>query len=72
MPFRPTVLPVASFGRSQPRSLPRIVGTFKAAVTRRSSRPVWQRNYYEHIIRDQQTLRGIRHYIETNPDRHDE
>jgi hypothetical protein len=28
---------------------------------------VWQRNYYEHIIRNESTLGRIREYIETNP-----
>lgn len=29
---------------------------------------VWQRNYYEHIIRDEPSLQRIRYYIESNPD----
>ncbi len=29
--------------------------------------PVWQRNYYEHIIRDLNDLSRIREYIRTNP-----
>ncbi|MEW6363982.1 MAG: transposase [Acidobacteriota bacterium] len=31
--------------------------------------PVWQRNYYEHIIRDGESLDRIRHYIADNPAR---
>lgn len=34
-------------------------------------RPVWQRNYYEHIIRDAKELAVIREYIATNPVRWD-
>ncbi|OGN93222.1 MAG: hypothetical protein A2Z71_01995 [Chloroflexi bacterium RBG_13_50_21] len=30
--------------------------------------PVWQRNYYEHIIRDQDELINIHNYILSNPD----
>jgi putative transposase len=30
-------------------------------------KPVWQRNYYEHIIRKDESLNKIREYIETNP-----
>ncbi len=30
---------------------------------------VWQRNYYEHIIRNQEALERIRVYIQTNPER---
>ncbi|GIW45211.1 MAG: hypothetical protein KatS3mg077_2493 [Candidatus Binatia bacterium] len=29
--------------------------------------PFWQRNYYEHIIRDERSLNRIREYIATNP-----
>jgi len=29
--------------------------------------PVWQRNYYEHIIRDDESLNRIREYIVNNP-----
>jgi putative transposase len=28
---------------------------------------LWQRNYYEHIIRDERSLHEIRQYIENNP-----
>ena len=53
-------------------SLPTIVRTFKAAVTRRIGRElgetgVWQRNYYEHIIRNQQDWERIHDYILANP-----
>mgnify|MGYP001772887232 CR=1 FL=1 len=29
--------------------------------------PVWQRNYYEHIIRNEESLNRIREYIVNNP-----
>lgn len=29
--------------------------------------PVWQRNYYEHIIRNEKDLNNIRDYIINNP-----
>jgi len=29
--------------------------------------PVWQRNYYEHIIRDEKEMDAIRRYILNNP-----
>ena len=42
-----------------PRTIGAFVGAFKGAVTRRinalrdtAGSPVWQRNYYEHVIRD--------------------
>jgi REP element-mobilizing transposase RayT len=29
--------------------------------------PVWQRNYYEHVIRNQNDLENIYKYIQHNP-----
>jgi hypothetical protein len=29
--------------------------------------PVWQRNYYEHVIRNERELERIREYVATNP-----
>jgi len=59
-----------------PGSLGAIVGNFKSVAARRINRirktsgvPIWQRNYYEHIIRDEQELRAIRQYICDNPGR---
>ena len=34
---------------------------------RRFNRRLWQRNYYEHVIRDEEDLDRIRYYIEQNP-----
>jgi putative transposase len=50
-----------------------IVGQFKSNATkniRESACPgfFWQRNYYEHIIRNESELRQIRRYILANPD----
>lgn len=60
----------------QPRSLGAIVGAFKSAATKRINAlrgtpgaPVWQRNYYEHIIRDDYALQRTRQYIVENPAR---
>ena len=56
-----------------------IMRTFKSisavTVNRRFDRPgvpVWQRNYYEHIIRDEKELHSIREYIRYNPLKWDE
>jgi REP-associated tyrosine transposase len=55
-------------------SLGAIVGAYKATTARlinglRGIRgaPVWQRNYYEHIIRDEGEWEAIRAYIRNNP-----
>lgn len=58
----------------QRHSIGAIVGSFKSAVTKNinASRgtpgaPVWQRNYYEHVVRDEGSLNRIRQYILDNP-----
>jgi putative transposase len=51
-------------------SIPTIVRTFKAAVSRKADLASgfgWQRNYYEHIIRSEGDLSRIREYIVNNP-----
>lgn len=67
-------LMVERFGKPTSGSLPTIIRYFKSAVTRRisslrgsSAEPVWQRNYYEHVIRDETELDHIREYIVNNP-----
>ncbi len=37
------------------------------ALLQRSSGPVWQRNYYEHIIRNDNAYTRIVEYIQNNP-----
>jgi putative transposase len=55
-------------------SVPTIVRSYKSAVAyrinliqRTQGVPVWQRNYYEHIIRNQQDLQNKTDYIGANP-----
>ena len=67
---------VESFGKPAAGSLPTIVRSFKAAVTKRINSmrnnpggSVWQRNYYEHVIRDEANYQRIAEYIENNPAR---
>ncbi len=39
----------------------------QADASPRRPNPIWQRNYYDHIIRNQKELDQIRHYILENP-----
>jgi REP element-mobilizing transposase RayT len=53
-------------------SIPTIVRTYKAAVTRRigcehNITGIWQRNYYEHVIRNEIDFQNKTDYIEANP-----
>lgn len=59
---------------TRPGSLGAIVQNFKSVSTRRINTmrsapglPVWQRNYYEHVIRNEHELDRIREYIASNP-----
>lgn len=65
-----------SFGKPVPGSLPTIIRSFKSAATHLINRhrgtpgaPVWQGNYYEHVIRDERGLARIREYMAANPAR---
>jgi putative transposase len=55
-------------------SLGAVIGSYKSAVTRTINRhrpgagtDMWQRNFYDHIIRTDRALDSIRDYIVTNP-----
>ncbi|HEY2986740.1 MAG TPA: transposase [Candidatus Binatia bacterium] len=57
-------------------TLGKIIRVYKATSTlliRRKATPefAWQRNYYEHVVRDEKSLNRIRQYILTNPARWD-
>jgi REP element-mobilizing transposase RayT len=61
-------------GVRKPKSLSSFIAGFKASVTReikkvcRDKKPlVWQRNYYETVIRNEPQLNHIRKYIRYNP-----
>ena len=65
--------PVAPTGPT-PGSIGAIMAGFKSITTKRINEmrntpgaSVWQRNYYEHIIRDGESLDKIREYIVNNP-----
>lgn len=58
----------------RPQSLSSFVAGFKSITTKRintirnaAGTPVWQRNYYECIIRDRDSVAKIRQYIQKNP-----
>ncbi len=60
--------------RREPKSLGALVAGFKSVVTKRINTlrstpliPVWQRNYYERIIRHERELNAAREYIQNNP-----
>jgi putative transposase len=57
-----------------PKSVGAIVGSYKSAVSKHinaicntKGNSIWQRNYYEHINRNDESLHNIRQYILENP-----
>ena len=63
-------------GTTKQTPLPEILRGFKTFSSRRVNRarrvvgiPVWQRNYWEHVIRNQEAFNHIHEYILTNPKR---
>ena len=58
----------------QRKPLGRLIGAFKTVSTKKINilrdapgTPLWQRNYYEHIIRNPDAMNKIRQYIVNNP-----
>ncbi len=56
------------------KSLGSLIAGYKSAATKRINElrgtpncPVWQRNYYEHVIRDEDELNRVREYVLDNP-----
>ena len=73
-------LPSSTDGISNPkayrRSLGALMSGYKAAVTSRyrsligdANALVWQRSFYEHVVRDEIDLHAIEAYIQDNPRR---
>ncbi len=54
---RPKVAPTVS----------RIVQQFKGAVSKQAGFSLWQRSFYDHIIRNEAEYRDVWQYIDTNP-----
>ena len=60
------------FGKPIPGSLGIIIRQYKSSVSRKIKQAfdkgsIWQRNYYERVIRDDHEFERIRRYIEANP-----
>ena len=68
----PSVAVPAAVPKRKP--LGRLIGAFKTVSTKQINEmrhimgvPVWQRNYYEHVIRNHESYVEIAEYIQTNP-----
>lgn len=65
---------VERYGQPVSGSVPTVIRSFKSAVTKRINEirqtpgtKLWQRNYWEHIIRNDEEMEHIRNYIINNP-----
>lgn len=75
----PTLPTREQFGKPTSNTIPTIIRGYKAAVTKQINtiqinagvynKPerIWQKNYYEHVIRNEVSLNKIREYIMSNP-----
>ena len=67
------ITPTGTF-KMRPKSLSSLMAGFKSSVTTKINKlrdtpgkPVWQRDYYERIIRNEKELGRIKKYIIENP-----
>jgi putative transposase len=65
-----------SFGKPTPKSIPTIVRSFKSAASKRVresgyvvGESIWQRGYYEHVLRNTREYVETTNYILQNPAR---
>lgn len=70
----PTDERIEKFGKPVKGSIPTLIRSYKSAVALRinlmrgtKGLPVWQSNYYEHVIRDEKDLQAKYDYIMGNP-----
>jgi len=64
--------PTGNHPRGTSKTIGAIIRGFKIGVTKWARQhmgvdTVWQRNYYEHVIRNERSLNKIRQYIHENP-----
>lgn len=72
VPLKTQCVPEHRFQKIIPRSIGAIIRGYKIGVTKwmrenTDMYAIWQRNYHEHIIRDDESFQRIRHYIANNP-----
>jgi len=53
--------------RGRARTLQTVVGSFKSAASKQTGASIWQRNYWERVVRNEDELNRIRTYIDKNP-----
>ena len=61
------ILSIGGSGEAAAPTVPRIMNSYKASVSRDIGFPVWQRSYHDHIIRDHHDFEETWKYIDNNP-----
>lgn len=55
-------------GRTQfAPTISRVIKQFKGSITKQVGKPIWQKSFYDHGIRNQQDYDEIWQYVENNP-----
>ena len=50
-----------------PTSISTVIQQLKRAVSRAAGQSLWQKSFYDHVIRNETDLAEVRRYIENNP-----
>ena len=58
---------VSSPAGRKDKSISSIVRSIKTLTTKEIGEPIWQRSYYDHVIRNRQDYDEVWQYIENNP-----
>lgn len=64
------LLHIYSGENGRPQAAPtlmQVINQFKGSVTKQIGQPIWQKGYYDHIIRGEADYLRIWNYIDTNP-----
>ena len=57
-------------GRTQfAPTVSRIIKQFKGTITKQVGYPIWQKSFYDHIIRDENDYLRVAEYMENNPEK---
>lgn len=62
------IIRIDNDGRTQfAPTMSRIIKQFKGSITKQIGKPIWQKGFYDHIIRDEYDYRIKQQYIDENP-----
>ena len=50
-----------------PPTIPTVVGSMKREISKQAGKPIWQKSFYDHGVRNQQDYDEIWEYIQNDP-----